>query len=168
MGTFRASHPGVICLSTSPKVGRSNWGTYIDYSGGIQLVPANHAKFLAYNVDQKSFIDGAYSQQPHYGIIASIGSNKEDLYNPEYAPNGEITFDPILEAVAPLYSQYLKPKYIDGDIENSTMFVISEDFGVNWKETPTIMGLTGFENHSASFEESPVASWTNIKILLEY
>ncbi|MDB1940402.1 hypothetical protein [Clostridium tertium] len=168
VGTFRASHPGVICLSTSPKVGRSNWGTYIDYSGGIQLVPANHAKFLAYNVDQKSFIDGAYSQQPHYGIIASIGSNKEDLYNPEYAPNGEITFDPILEAVAPLYSQYLKPKYIDGDIENSTMFVISEDFGVNWKETPTIMGLTGFENHSASFEESPVASWTNIKILLEY
>lgn len=168
VGTFRASHPGVICLSTSPKVGKSGWGKYIDYSGGIQLVPANHAKFLAYNVDQKAFIDGAFSQQPHYGIIASIGSNKEDLYNPEYAPNGEVTFDPILEAVAPLYSQYLKPKYIENDIENSTRFVISEDFGANWQDVPIIMGLTGFDGHASSFEESPVANWTNIKILLEY
>ncbi|MCF0149408.1 MAG: hypothetical protein HUJ77_13555 [Clostridium sp.] len=168
VGTFRASHPGVICLSTSPKVGKSGWGKYIDYSGGIQLVPANHAKFLAYNLDQKAFIDGAFSQQPHYGIIASIGSSKEDLYNPEYAPNGEVTFDPILEAVAPLYSQYLKPKYIEDDIENSTRFIISEDFGANWQDVPTIMGLTGFNEHSSSFEESPVANWTNIKILLEY
>ena len=168
VGTFRASHPGVICLSTSPKIGKTNWGNYIDYSGGIQLVPANHAKFLCYNADQKAFVDGAYSQQPHYGIIANVGANKEDLYNPNYAENGEITFDPILEAVAPLYSQYLKPKYIDGDMENSTRFVISENFGTSWEESQIIMGLTGFENHGSSFEESPVANWTNIKILLQY
>lgn len=168
VGTFRASHPGVICLSTSPKVGKSNWGNYINYSGGIQFVPANHAKFLSYNLEQKSFIDNAFSQQPHYGIIAHVGADKKDLYNPEYAINDSITYDPIWEAVAPLYSQYLKPKYIDGDRENSSMFVVSEDFGKSWQECPTIMGLSGFVDNPASFEKSPVANWTNIKIHLKY
>lgn len=168
VGTFRASHPGVICLSTSPKTGRTNWGNASHYSGGIQLVPANHAKFLAYNVDQKAFIDGQFNQQPHYGIIGAVGSTAENLFNPDYAIDGKISYDPIWEAVAPLYSQYMKPKYIDGDKENSTMFVISEDFGQTYQESPTIMGLTGFKNNENSFEESPVANWTNIKILLKY
>ncbi len=168
VGTFRASHPGVICLSTSPKTGKTKWGDASHYSGGIQIVPANHAKFLCYNVDQKSFVDGAYSQQPHYGIIGAIGSTIDDLYNPNYAIDGNISYDPIWEAVAPLYSQYMKPKYIDGDKENSTMFVISEDNGQTWQECPTVMGLTGFKDHQSSFEESPVAKWTNIKILLKY
>ena len=168
VGTFRASHPGVICLSTSPKVGKSNWGDYINYSGGIQFVPANHAKFLCYNVDQKAFIDGKYSQQPHYGIIAHIGAKKEELFDPNYVVDGKISYDPIWEAVAPLFSQYLKPKYIEGDLDNSSMFVVSSNFGETWEECPTIMGLSGFENHAASFEESPVQKWTNIKIKLKY
>lgn len=175
IGTVRASHPGVIDLSTSPKIGKSNWGSYTFYAGGIQIVPSNHAKFLSYNVNQQAFIDGAEytegvkSQQPHYAIISSIGSEKEDLYNPSYTPNGEqVTFDPYLEAVSPLFSQYLKPQYIDGKDELNAKFIVSKDFGETWDTPENVMGLTGFDGHASSFPDSPVAGWTNIKILLNF
>ena len=111
---------------------------------------------MAYNVDQKAFIDGQFNQQPHYGIIGAVGSTAENLFNPDYAIDGKISYDPIWEAVAPLYSQYMKPKYIEGDKENSTMFVISEDFGQTYQESPTIMGLIGLKDNANSFEEAPL------------
>lgn len=154
VGRIRAAHPGVICFSTSPKTG---FTANPNLRGGFQFVPANHAKFLNYNLRQDSFID-----KPQWGIIAQIGATSDALTNPNYIINGEISYAPVWEGVAPLFAQYIKPRHIPGQQQNSTYFKISKDFGATWQECPEIQGVTDPATNS------PVATWTNIRLYLNY
>ncbi|GLI51212.1 hypothetical protein TSYNTROOL_12980 [Tepidanaerobacter syntrophicus] len=153
VGRLRAAHPGVICFSTSPKIGFTN---NANLRGGFQFVPANHAKYLNYNLSQDSFIG-----RDQWGIIAHIGADPSQLYDPNYIINGQITYDPVWEGVAPLFAEYLAPRHIPGSVSTSTYFVVSNDFGNTWNDCPSIQGVTNADN-------SPVASWTNIRLYVKY
>lgn len=154
VGRLRANHPGVICFSTSPKVGYTSDS---NLRGGFQIVPANHAKYLNYNLNQDSFIGKA-----QWGIVAYVGANKALLYDSNYLYNGSISYNPIWEGIAPLFGQYLRPKNIPGDLTNSTYFKVSTDFGATWQDCPTIQGVTD------ATTGSPVNNWTNIRIYISY
>lgn len=151
VGRVRAAHPGVICLSTSPKVGATN---NTDLLGGFQFVPANHAKYLAYDLGQDSFIG-----RDQWGIVAYVGANAQTLYDTNYIIDGQVSFNPVWEGVAPLFAEYINPRNIPGNRDASTYFVVSKDFGQTWEECPTIQGVTDHTN-------SPVATWTNIRLYL--
>lgn len=155
VGRIRASHPGVLCFSTSPKVGYTVSNP--NQRGGFQFVPANHAKYLNYDLGQDSFIGKA-----QWGIVGPIGADKNLLNDPRYIIDGHISYDPTWDGVAPLFGQYIKPKNIPGDIANSTYFQISTDFGVTWDSCPTIQGVTDPSTNS------PVNEWTNIRLYLRY
>jgi len=157
-GAVRASHPGVICLSTTPRVGR----TYdAELRGGFQFVPANHAKFLNYNLNQNSFID-----RDQWGIIAHVGATSEALFDSRYVIDGEISYNPIWEGVAPLFSGFLNSRFVEDERENSTFFMVSTNFGATWEEPPVIWATTGLT--SAGNLPSPVSDWTNIRIYVNY
>lgn len=154
VGRVRANHPGVLCLSTSPKVG---YTTDPEQRGGFQFVPANHAKYLCYNLGQDSFIG-----KPQWAIIAHVGADKSLLYDTRYVIDGKLSYDPIWESVAPVFGQYIKPKHIPTDLSNTTYFVVSTDFGATWQNCPTIQGVTDPSTGS------PVNDWTNIRLYLKY
>jgi hypothetical protein len=154
VGRIRATHPGVICFSTSPKVG---YTTNSNQRGAFQFVPANHAKYLNYNLQQNSIIGRA-----QWGIVAHIGADRSLLNDSRYIINGRISYDPIWEAVSPLFGQYIKPKHIPGDLTNSTFFQVSSDFGSTWSHCPAILGVTDPSTGS------PVNNWTNIRVYLRY
>ena len=124
--------------------------------GGFQFVPANHAKYLSYTLNQDSFID-----RDQWGIIAHIGATAGELYDSNYVIDGQVSYDPVWEGVAPLVAEFLTPRLIPGNQANSTYFVVSNDFGETWSECPTIQGVT-------DAEDSPVATWTNIRIYPYY
>ncbi|WP_343246298.1 hypothetical protein [Diplocloster hominis] len=153
VGRLRAAHPGVICFSTSPKVGFTHDS---GLRGGFQFVPANHAKYLSYDLGQDSFIG-----RDQWGIIAHVGADANDLYNPDYIIDGHVSYDPVWEGVAPLFAEYITPRNIPGNQDASTYFVVSDDFGQTWQECPTIQGVT-------DKTVSPVADWTNIRLYLRY
>ena len=153
VGRLRAAHPGVICFSTSPKSGFTNNS---NLRGGFQFVPANHAKYLSYTLNQDSFID-----RDQWGIIAHIGATADELYDSNYVIDGQVSYDPVWEGVAPLFAEFLTPRHIPGNQANSTYFVVSNDFGETWSECPAIQGVT-------DAEDSPVATWTNIRIYPYY
>jgi hypothetical protein len=150
-GRLRAAHPGVICLSTSPKVG---YTTNSNLRGGFQFVPANHAKYLSYDLAQDSFIG-----RDQWGIVSYVGATKDGLYDMNYIVNGEVSYNPIWEGVAPLFTEYINPRHIPGSPMDSTYFMVSTDFGVTWNEPVEILGVTDATN-------SPVATWTNIRLYL--
>ncbi|MFZ5827363.1 MAG: hypothetical protein ACOY94_23940 [Bacillota bacterium] len=154
VGRVRASHPGVLCLSTSPRVG---YTTDSNKRGGFQIVPPNHAKFLSYNLGQDSFIG-----KPQWMIIAQVGASSSTLYDTRYTIDGKLSFDPAWEAVAPVFGMYIKPKHIPGDTASSTRFEVSTDFGATWQAPPTITGVTDPTTNS------PVNGWTNIRLYLQY
>jgi hypothetical protein len=156
--SVRASHPGVLCLSTAPQVGR----TYdAELRAGFQFVPANHAKFLNYNLNQNSFID-----RDQWGIIAHVGATSDALFDSRYVIDGEISYNPIWEGVAPLFSGFLNSRYVPGNREISTFYVVSTDFGATWHDPPEIWATTGL--NSADNIPSPVADWTNIRVFVNY
>ncbi len=152
VGRVRAAHPGVICLSTSPKVGLTNDASL---RGGFQFVPANHAKYLSYDLGQESFIG-----RDQWGIIAYIGADSEALYDSDYIIDGSVSFDPVWEGVAPLFAEYINPRQIPNSQASSTYFLVSTDFGQTWNTCPSIKGVTDASN-------SPVATWTNIRLHLK-
>lgn len=154
VGRVRASHPGVLCLSTSPKVG---YTTDANKRGGFQIIPPNHAKFLAYDLAQDSFIG-----KPQWMIIGPVGSSSSTLYDTRYTIDGKLSYDPAWEAVAPVFGMYIRPKHIPGDTANSTRFVVSTDYGATWQNPPSITGVTDPTTNS------PVNSWTNIRLYLQY
>lgn len=154
VGRVRANHPGVLCLSTSPKVG---YTTDPEKRGGFQIVPPNHAKFLSYNLGQDSFIG-----KPQWMIIGQVGASASMLYDTRYTIDGKLSFDPAWEAVAPVFGMYVKPKHVPNDVANSTYFRISRDFGTTWEDSPTITGVTD------PTTGSPVNNWTNIRVYLRY
>lgn len=151
VGRVRAAHPGVLCLSTSPRIGATN---DTNLMGGFQFVPANHAKYLAYDLGQDSFIG-----RDQWGIVAHVGADAQTLYDRDYVTDGQVSFDPVWEGVAPLFAEYINPRQIPGNQEASTYFLVSEDFGETWQQCPTIQGVTDRTN-------SPVAAWTNIRLYL--
>lgn len=153
VGRIRAAHPGVICFSTSPKVGFTN---NANLRGGFQFVPANHAKYLSNDLHQDSFIG-----RDQWGIIAYKGALKNLLYDSNYIIDGHVTYDPVWEGVAPLFAEYITPRHIPGNVSTSTYFKVSTDLGETWQDCPTIQGITTADN-------SPVATWTNIRLYLYY
>ncbi|SCX74856.1 hypothetical protein [Alkaliphilus peptidifermentans] len=154
VGRVRAAHPGVICFSTSPRIGYTNNTNLL---GGFQFIPANHAKFLNYDLNQNSFIG-----RDQWGIIAHVGAASEALDDPDYIIDGEISYHPVWEGVAPLFAQYIKPRHIPNNQSNSTYFEVSDDFGTTWNSCPQIQGVTDLSTNS------PVAGWTNIRLYLNY
>lgn len=151
VGRVRAAHPGVICLSTSSKIG---YTTNSNLRGGFQFIPANHAKYLSYDLAQDSFIG-----RDQWGIISYVGATADSLYDTNYIVNGEISYNPIWEGVAPLFTEYINPRHIPGNQSNSTYFMVSTDFGVTWNNPSEILGVTDVTN-------SPAATWTNIRLYL--
>jgi len=148
-GRIRAAHGGVICLSTSEKIGYVN-NTKNNLRGGIQIIPANHAKYLYY------YKLNDFSFNPQYMIIAHTNADnlllKNDRYVIDISENKNeiekivLSYNPILEGVAPLFSLYLQP-----NLKN--YFTISKDFGISWEPCPKIHGIT----YAPSY-------WTNIRI----
>ncbi|MFA5880105.1 MAG: hypothetical protein WC860_08045 [Candidatus Margulisiibacteriota bacterium] len=151
IGSIRAAHGGVICLSTSQKYGGISKNQN-HLRGGFQIIPANHAKYLYYNKVN------SFSFNPQYMIIAHTNADNSILKNNKYiiniSENNEIekmalSYNPIFEGVAPLFALYLKPS-------PENYFIISKDFGLTWEPCPNIHGIADIPN-----------SWTNIRIYLK-
>jgi hypothetical protein len=170
VGYLRANHGGVIDLSTSPYVGFT-WDN--EKRGGFQIVPANHAVY------SRHFLDLNYIDRPQYMIVGALGSTPDRLLNPVYYDENGLAYEPHLEAVAPLFGGYIKPKYVtnldflppeqfEGEYVNnpaeevikdlSTHFQLSYDGGATWIDPPS---LTGTINDS-------LINVTHIKLKLRY
>ncbi len=166
-GYLRANHGGVIDLSTSPYAGFT-WD--IEQMGGFQIVPSNHAVYSRY------FLDLNYIDRPQYMIVGHKGSTPENLFNPVYYDESEgLSYDPHFEGIAPLFANYLKPKYVtthDRIPENaikdrvpempikgqSTHFQFSFDGGETWQDPVPVTGT----------HDDNLAEMTHIKIYLNY
>jgi len=151
IGQVRASHPGVLEMSTTMwrgKVENEN------LRGGIQIIPANHAKFLNWNLNLRYFIGGK-----SWMIIAPLNSDPDMLNDRRYTIDGKLTYDS-LEGMSPIFNSYIRPYFDENDYESSFRFFVSEDFGRNWRQPPEIEGLP------PEGEESPVSHWTNIRLML--
>ncbi len=150
-GQVRANHGGVLDLSTS------RWrGKIADENlrGGVQIIPANHAKYLHYNLGQNWFIGGGA-----WMIIGPLSSSPEDLLNSQYTNDVGLLIEP-LEGAPPLFSSYIRPYLDQGDYESSFRFYISEDFGRTWRSPPEVEGVP------LPGEVSPVSYWTHIRLEL--
>ncbi|WP_054950711.1 hypothetical protein [Numidum massiliense] len=164
VGRVRANHGGVLDLSTSPKVGFT-WDE--ELRGGFQIVPANHVVYSRY------FLDLNYLDRPQYMIVGHLGSTPDHLYNPVYFDE-TLAYDPHFEAVAPIFSSYIKPKQITTEVHvpehaatkvqekpikgQSTHFVVSKDGGKTWQDPESIQG-----SHNDSLIDV-----THIKVILNY
>lgn len=155
VGRIRANHPGVIDLSTSPKVG---YTTNAELRGGLQIIPANHAKYLYYNLGQTYGLIG----HAQWMIVGPIGADRAMLADARYTIDGRLSFDPAWEAIAPLFAMYIRPKHIPGQPSASTLWQYSSDWGATWHDPPVIQGVTDPSTGS------PVAAWTNLRIWLRY
>ncbi len=158
-GTIRATHGGVICLSTSPKNGFLRYSHH-ELRGGIQIIPVNHAKYLYYNKLNP------FTFYPQYMIIANTNDEIDILKEKNYTitetyskiNNAENNYqvekiflasNPFWEGVAPLFALYLKPS-------PKAYFIISTDFGITWQTCPEISGISNIPDN-----------WTNIRIYPE-
>ncbi|MFA5879939.1 MAG: hypothetical protein WC860_07165 [Candidatus Margulisiibacteriota bacterium] len=164
LGTLRANHGGVICLSTIPYTGYlgSSMAKH-NQRGGFQIIPANHAKFLQYNLNIKCI------NKPQYMIISYLGADKNGLSDPNYVvtanmastPNSTLSYSPFWEGVAPLFASYLQPhkpnSWQSDTIGNNIYFLVSSDFGKTWQTCPEIHGIQNIPEN-----------WTNIRIYLAY
>ncbi|MDQ0253019.1 hypothetical protein J2S74_000391 [Evansella vedderi] len=165
-GYVRANHGGVLDLSVSPYHGFT-WD--INVMGGFQIVPANHVIYSKY------FLDLNYLDRPQWMIVGHYGATPDRLYDPTYFDENGLAYDPHYEAVAPLFSNYIKPKLVtnhDKISENanrnsvpvkpvkgqSTHFQFSFDGGKTWVDPePT----TGTHNDN-------LVDVTHIKLKLNY
>ncbi|MBU9712707.1 hypothetical protein [Evansella tamaricis] len=165
-GYVRANHGGVLDLSVSPYAGFT-WD--MELMGGFQIVPANHAVYSRY------FLDLNYIDRPQYMLVGHLGSTPDRLYDPTYYDEEGLAYDPHFEAVAPLFSNYIKPKYVtthdllpkqanrDRVPENpvkgqSTHFKLSYDGGVSWVDPEPLTG---------TYDDSLI-DVTHIKLVLKY
>ncbi|WP_283138434.1 hypothetical protein [Rhizohabitans arisaemae] len=144
IGQVDTNHPGALTLSTSPRTGFS-WDPNV--RGGLQIVPANHAKFLSYDLGQNSFIG-----KNQWIIVGPVGAKAELLQDRRYLIDGKLAIDPGWEAVAPVFGLYVR---------THVRFQVSEDYGSTWQESPNLTGVHEPPN-------SPVDRWTNIRIHLTY
>lgn len=166
VGYVRANHGGVLDLSTSPYAGFT-WDQ--ELLGGFQIVPANHAVY------SRHFLDLNYIERPQYMIVGPLGSTPDRLLDPVYFDENGISYEPHLEAVAPLFGSYIKPKYVTNhDMipshvdkskipENvikgqSTHYKFSFDDGNSWVDPTPITG---------SHDDS-IIDVTHIKVYLNY
>lgn len=151
IGRVRATHPGVLELSTTRWRGKTDDE---NLRGGVQIVPANHAKYLHYNLGQSWFIGGGA-----WMIVGPVNSTQEDLKNPSYTEDGKLLIDPI-EGLPPIFSGYIRPYFDENNYESSFRFFVSEDFGRTWRTPPEITGVPG------AGEKSPVSYWTHIRLMV--
>lgn len=153
IGQVDTNHPGALTLSTSPRVG---YTTDPNRRGGVQIVPANHAKYLGYVLGQAPFMG-----QPQWMIVGPVGANRAQLADRRYLIDGRLSVDPGWEAVAPLFGMYVRTSFNSGWLAGSTRFVVSYDYGATWQQSPSLIGTT-------QPPDSPVDRWTNIRIYLQY
>ncbi len=171
VGRIRANHGGGICLSTGPHLGNlGNGFSRHNERGGFQIIPANHGKFLHYNLG----LDFINKEQ--YLIVGPKGINNNILKNVNYVlpltptqnvqlPNDlnnyQISVNPFWEGVAPLFSSYIQPhkpnSWQPSVLNNYNYFLVSEDFGKTWQECPVLQSIN-----------STPRKWTNIRIYLQY
>ncbi|MGC0252457.1 hypothetical protein [Pseudactinotalea sp. Z1748] len=157
VGQMDTNHPGALTFSTSPYVGFT-WD--LEEMGGFQIVPANHVKFLSNDLGQDSFID-----RPQWLIVGPRDSDPEVLRDDRYIIDGEPSFSPGWEAIAPVFGMYARATYDPDDLANSTYFDVSYDFGETWSPAPEFVGVHDPSNCSDS---TCAQNWTNIRIHLTY
>lgn len=154
VGQITTNHPGALTVSTSPYSGWVNYNTHLNLLGGFQIVPANHAKFLHYQLGQDAFFGRA-----QWLIVGPVGASATVLDDPRYLIGGELSASPAWEGIAPIFGGYIRTTMVSGDSGNSSYAEVSADFGATWSPMPSISGTT-------EPPTSPVASWTNIRIHL--
>ncbi|RLK09588.1 hypothetical protein DER29_6123 [Micromonospora sp. M71_S20] len=153
VGQIDTNHPGALTLSTSPRVG---YTTDFDQRGGLQIVPANHAKYLGYVLGQEPFIGRA-----QWMVVGPVGATSAQLADERYLIDGQLSVNPGWEAVAPLFGMYVRTSYNKDWLAGSTRFVVSYDYGATWQQSPSLTGTT-------EPPTSPVNNWTNIRVYLQY
>lgn len=146
LGSIRANHGGVLCLSTSNKTGDPN------LRGGFQIIPANHAKYLKY------FLNSSYIDAPQWMVVGPLGSDPTNLSDPTYF-NTALSYDPAWEAIAPIFGMYIKPKYIPGNKAASTYFEVSKDGGLTWQDPDLLQG---------NVSNTSLMDVTHVRIKLNY
>jgi hypothetical protein len=149
VGRVRANHGGVLDLSTSPKVGKI---TSIDERGGFQIIPPNHAKYLAH------FLNSSYIGRAQWMIVGPLNSTPDLLDDPIYFDGQKLSYDPAWEAVAPIFGMYIKPKQIPNEKELSTYFEISKDNGATWTDPDVLQGTS----------DTSLIDVTHIRVKLNY
>jgi len=157
VGQMDTNHPGALTFSTSPYVGFT-WDS--NQMGGFQIVPANHVKFLSNDLGQNSFMG-----RPQWLIVGPRGSDPEVLFDERYIIDGDLSFSPGWEAVAPVFGMYARTTFDPDDLENSTYFEVSYDFGKTWSMSPELVGVHDPSNCTAS---TCPQNWTNIRVHLTY
>ncbi|TDE14267.1 hypothetical protein [Jiangella asiatica] len=157
VGQLDTNHPGAFTFSTSPYTGFS-WDQNV--RGGFQIVPANHVKFLSNDLGQNSFID-----RPQWLIVGPVGADPDDLHDPRYIVDGELSFTPGWEAIAPVFGMYARTTFHPDDLEASTYLEVSYDHGRTWQPTPQFVAV-----HDPSTCAAPTCAqnWTNLRVHLAY
>ncbi|GII91573.1 hypothetical protein [Sinosporangium siamense] len=144
IGQMDTNHPGALTFSTSPRTGFS-WDPNV--RGGFQIVPANHVKYLSNDLGQNSFID-----KPQWLIVGPVGGTAATLRDTRYLIDGQLSFTPGWEGVAPLFGLYMR---------THMRFELSKDYGATWEQSPNLVGVT-------EPPASPVNTWTNIRVNMNY
>jgi len=157
VGQMDTNHPGALTFSTSPYVGFT-WD--INQMGGFQIVPANHVKFLSYNLGQNSFMG-----RPQWLIVGPRGADPDLLLDKRYIIDDELSFSPGWEAIAPVFGMYARTTFDPDDLANSTYFEVSYDFGETWSPAPEFTGVHDPSNCTTS---TCPQNWTNIRVHLTY
>jgi hypothetical protein len=157
IGQMDTNHPGALTFSTSPYVGFS-WD--INVRGGFQIVPANHVKFLSNDLGQDSFIG-----RPQWLIVGPVGSNPQVLYDERYIIDGRPSFYPGWEAIAPVFGMYARTTFDADNLDQSTYFEVSYDYGQTWHPSPEFVGV---HDPSTCDDSTCAQNWTNIRVHLAY
>jgi hypothetical protein len=157
VGQMDTNHPGALTFSTSPYVGFT-WDS--NQMGGFQIVPANHVKFLSNDLGQNSFMG-----RPQWLIVGPRGSDPEMLFDDRYIVDGELSFSPGWEAIAPVFGMYARATFDPEDLANSTYFEVSYDFGKTWSLSPEFVGV---HDPSNCADATCPQNWTNIRVHLTY
>ncbi|WP_327585689.1 hypothetical protein OHA25_00440 [Nonomuraea sp. NBC_00507] len=157
-GQVDTNHPGALTLSTSPYAGFSHDE---NVRGGLQIVPANHVKWLSHRLGQNSFIG-----LPQWLIVGAAGVDKALLdRRVPYLVDGQLSVFPGWEAIAPIFGMYVRTAYDAADPDCGTRFTVSTDYGRTWRSSPELVGMRDPSNCANS---SCVQNWTNIRLHLRY
>ncbi|TDD70650.1 hypothetical protein E1262_08290 [Jiangella aurantiaca] len=157
VGQMDTNHPGALTFSTSPYVGFT-WDQNL--RGGFQIVPANHVKFLSNDLGQNSFIG-----RPQWLIVGPVGADPSVLYDRRYIIDGELSFSPGWEAIAPVFGMYARTTFDADNLDESTYFEVSYDYGETWHLSPVLVGT---HDPSTCQDATCPHNWTNIRVHLAY
>ena len=124
-----------------------------EFEGGVQIIPANHAKYLHYNLDKT----GLSVAVPDDSWSCQFCTGKPQ--NPSRRREWKLLIDPI-EGLPPIFSGYIRPYFDENNYESSFRFFVSEDFGRTWRTPSEITGVP------EAGEKSPVSYWTHVRLMI--